>query len=114
MILATSAQVAGMHIVETIGIVRGTTVRSRHLGKDILALLRNIVGGEIPEYTKMLAEAREEAIDRMMGDAEKLGANAVIGVRFSTASISAGTAEILCYGTAVVVKPIDKSAMAQT
>jgi uncharacterized protein YbjQ (UPF0145 family) len=92
-----------MEIVETIGIVRGTTVRSRNIGRDIMALLRNIVGGEIPEYTKMLAEAREEAIDRMTGDAEKLGANAVVDVRFSTASISAGTAEILCYGTAVVV-----------
>lgn len=104
MIVATSSQIAGARIVKTLGIVRGTTVRGRHLGKDIMALFRNMVGGEIPEYTKMLAESREEALDRMLYDANRLGANAVIDVRFSTASVATGTAEILCYGTAVILE----------
>lgn len=105
MIVVTSSQIAGSQIAKTIGIVRGTTVRGRHLGKDLMAMFRNWVGGEIPEYTKMLAEAREEALDRMLYHAQRLGANAVVDVRFSTASVAAGTAEILCYGTAVVIEP---------
>ncbi len=85
------------------GLVRGNTIRARHLGLDILAFLKNLVGGEISDYTKMLAEAREQAIDRMMEEARHLGANAVVGVRFASAEIMSGAAELLCYGTAVVV-----------
>jgi uncharacterized protein YbjQ (UPF0145 family) len=111
-IVVTSSQIAGARVVKTLGIVRGTTVRSRHIGKDILALFRNLVGGEIPEYTKMLAESREEALDRMLSDAEILGANAILDARFSTASVAAGTAEILCYGTAVIIETGENPAVA--
>ena len=103
-ICTTSSQIAGKRIVKTVGLVRGSTVRARHLGKDILAGLRNVVGGEVDEYTKMLAESREQALDRMMQGAKRLGANAVVDVRFGTASIMAGAAEILAYGTAVIVE----------
>ncbi len=104
MIVATTHTIAEKRIVKTIGIVRGSTVRARHVGKDILAFLRNLVGGEIQEYTKMLAESREQALDRMMSDARKIGANAVVSVRFSTSDIAAGAAEILVYGTAVIIE----------
>lgn len=104
MIVSTTHTIAGKRIVKTLGIVRGSTVRARHVGKDILAWMRNLVGGEIQEYTKMLAESREQALDRMMTDAAKLGANAVVGVRYSTSDIAAGAAEILVYGTAVHVE----------
>ncbi len=97
----TSSEVAGKKIVETLGLVRGTTVRARHVGNDIIAYLRNLVGGEVLEYTKMLAEAREQALDRMTEEARKLGANAIIDIRFSTSNIASGAAEILVYGTAV-------------
>jgi uncharacterized protein YbjQ (UPF0145 family) len=103
-ILATTHTIAGKRIAKTVGIVRGSTVRARHAGKDLLAFLRNLVGGEILEYTKMLAESREQALDRMMSDAKKIGANAIVGVRFSTSDIAAGAAEILVYGTAVIVE----------
>ena len=96
-----------MRVVRTLGLVRGNTIRARHLGKDILAVLRNLAGGEIHEYTKMMAEAREQAIDRLLEDAETLGANAVIGLRFQTSMIQTGAAEMLCYGTAVVVQSTD-------
>ncbi len=96
-----------MRIVRTLGLVRGNTIRARHVGKDILAVLRNLAGGEIHEYTKMMAEAREQAIDRLLEDAEALGANAVIGLRFQTSMIQTGAAEMLCYGTAVVVQSTD-------
>ncbi len=88
-------------IVRTLGLVRGNTVRSRHLGKDILAGLRSIVGGEIIEYTKLLAEAREQSLDRMIAEAKKLGADAIVAVRFVTAPAMRDAAEILTYGTAV-------------
>lgn len=101
MIVATTPTVPGKKVVETIGLVRGSTVRAKHLGTDIIAFFRNLVGGEIPEYSKMLAESREQALDRMMEDAGKLGANAIISVRFSTSHITSGAAEILIYGTAV-------------
>ncbi len=104
MILSTTSDLAGRRIVRTIGVVRGSSVRSRHLGKDILAVLRNVVGGEIPEYVKLAAEAREQAIDRMVEEAEDLGANAIVAVRFGTAMIMSGAAELLVYGTAVVVE----------
>jgi uncharacterized protein YbjQ (UPF0145 family) len=103
MIVVTSSQVTGMRITRTLGLVRGNTIRARHLGKDILAVLRNIVGGEISEYTKMMAESREQAIDRMVEEARQLGANAVVDVRFITSMVMQGAAELLVYGTAVVV-----------
>ena len=104
MIIVTTFEISGKRIVRTLGLVRGNTIRARHLGKDILAILRNLAGGEIHEYTKMLAEAREQSIDRLIEDAEALGANAVVGLRFQTSMIQSGAAEMLCYGTAVVVE----------
>jgi len=92
-------------VVRTLGMVRGNTIRARAIGRDIMAVMRAIAGGEISEYTKMLAESREQSIDRMVEDAESLGANAVIGVRFQTSMVMSGAAEILCYGTAVIVEP---------
>ena len=104
MIIVTSSGVAGKNVGKTLGLVRGTTVRAHHVGNDIIAYLRNLVGGEVTEYTKMLAEAREQALDRMMEEADKLGANAVLDVRFSTSDIASGAAEVLVYGTAVVLE----------
>lgn len=101
MIIVTSDRIVGQEIVETVGMVRGGTVRARHLGKDILSLFRNMVGGEMHEYTKILAEAREHALDRMADEARSLGAHAIVDVRFSTSDIAQGAAEILVYGTAV-------------
>jgi uncharacterized protein YbjQ (UPF0145 family) len=101
MIVVTTPDVAGMRVVGTLGLVRGNTIRARHVGKDILAILRNMAGGEIREYTKMLAEAREQAIDRMIEEAEMLGADAITSVRFQTSMVQSGAAEMLCYGTAV-------------
>jgi len=103
MIITTADRIEGKTISKTIGLVRGSTIRARHLGKDIMAGLRGIVGGEISEYTKMMAEAREEAVQRMIEDTEKKGANAVISMRFSTSMIMQNAAEVLAYGTAVVV-----------
>ena len=105
MIVCTTEDFPDRKIVRTLGLVRGSTVRCMHLGHDILAMMRNLVGGEIEEYTKMLAEAREEALDRMIADAEALGANAVVSMRYATSDIASGAAEILTYGTAVVVEP---------
>ena len=107
MIVVTTHEITGKRIVRTLGLVRGNTIRARHLGKDILAIFRNIAGGEIHEYTKMLAEAREQAIDRLIEDAEAVGANAVVSMRFQTSMIQSGAAEMLCYGTAVVVEVDD-------
>lgn len=104
MIVTTTPDVPGMRIVKSIGMVRGSTVRGKHVGKDLLAFFRNLVGGEIPEYSKMLAESREQALDRMMSAAEQLGANAIVAARYSTSSITSGAAEILIYGTAVVIE----------
>ena len=101
MILTTSNNVAGKQIRETLGLVRGNTIRAKHIGKDILAGFRNIVGGEIKEYTEALNEAREEAMKRMLKQAEELGADAIIGIRFTTSQIMSGAAELLVYGTAV-------------
>lgn len=103
MILVTTDTVPGKRIVKTCGLVRGNAVRARHVGRDIVAVLRNLVGGEIPEYTKLMAESREQAIDRMTDEAKRLGGNAVVGMRFTTSFISAGAAELLSFGTAVVV-----------
>ena len=101
MIISTTENVAGHVIVENLGTVIGNTIRARHLGKDIMAGFRTIIGGEIKEYTGMLAESREQALIRMEEKAQKLGANAVGGVRFQTSMILSGTAELLVYGTAV-------------
>ena len=104
MIIATSSGVEGRRIIRTLGLVRGNTVRARHLGRDIMAGLRGVVGGEVHEYTKLMAESREQALDRMIDEAESLGANAIISIRFQTAMVMANTAELLVYGTAVVVE----------
>ena len=101
MIVVTTPDVPGMRVTQTLGLVRGNTIRARHVGKDVMAALRNVAGGEIREYTKMMAEAREQAIDRMVEEAEALGADAILMVRFQTAEIMRGAAEMLCYGTAV-------------
>lgn len=104
MICSTTNEINGKEVQKTYGIVKGNTVRARNIGRDILAVFKNIVGGEIEEYTKLMAESREQALERMMKQAEELGANAVIGVRFSTSYIMGSAAEILTYGTAVIVK----------
>ena len=104
MIVATSHQIAGRSTVRTLGLVRGNTIRARHLGRDILAVFRNVVGGEIGEYTKLFAESREQALDRMVEEARDLGANAILGVRFTTSMVAAGAAELMVYGTAVVLE----------
>lgn len=105
MIVVTSNQIAGYKIVKTLGLVRGNTIRARSIGKDILAVLKNMVGGEIEEYTKLMAESREQALDRMKAEAEQLGANAVIEIRFSTSEVMQAAAEMLVYGTAVIIEP---------
>ncbi|MEM6454903.1 MAG: YbjQ family protein [Acidobacteriota bacterium] len=107
MIVTTTDAVPGRSIVRTLGLVRGSACRGRHLGRDLIAHLRNAVGGEIPEYTKMLSEAREQALDRMADEARALGGTGVIGVRFAIASMMAGAAEVLVYGTAVQLAAAD-------
>jgi len=104
LIITTSDQVEGKKITKTIGLVRGSTIRARHVGRDIMAGLRSLVGGEITDYTKMMAEAREQAIQRMVEDAEKQGANAVVGMKFTTSMIMSNASEILAYGTGVVME----------
>ncbi|MEO0293379.1 MAG: YbjQ family protein [candidate division WOR-3 bacterium] len=101
MILSTIDFIPGKEIKEILGLVKGNTIRARHIGKDIMATLKNIVGGEITDYTKLLAESREQALDRMIENAKELGADAVIGVRFATSFVMGGAAELLAYGTAV-------------
>ncbi len=101
MILATTETVAGHRIMRTLGLVRGSSIRARHVGRDVMASLRNLAGGELYEYTKLLAEAREQAVDRMIAEAEGLGADAILAVRFQSAEVSRGAAEMVCYGTAV-------------
>ncbi len=104
MIITTSAQVEGKNITETIGLVRGSTIRARNVGRDIMASLRGIVGGEISEYTKLMAQAREQAIQRMIEEAEEKGANAVVSMRFTTSMIMSNASEVLAYGTGVVLE----------
>jgi uncharacterized protein YbjQ (UPF0145 family) len=101
MILSTTQQVPGREVTEILGVVRGNTIRARHVGRDIVAGLRNLVGGEIGEYTKLMGESREQALDRMVAQAEALGADAVICTRFTTSMVMSQAAEILAYGTAV-------------
>ncbi|MFB0517437.1 MAG: YbjQ family protein [Candidatus Neomarinimicrobiota bacterium] len=104
MLLSTQDHFDDHEIAQTCGLVRGNTIRARHIGKDILAALRNVVGGEVTEYTKMMAEAREQALDRMIASAEALGADGIVGIRFTSATVMGGAAEILVYGTAVKLK----------
>ena len=104
MIVVTTNRVAGKRIARTLGLVRGNTIRARHIGKDIMAVLRNIVGGEVAEYTKLLAESREQALDRMVDEAHELGGNAIVSLRFSTSMIMGAAAELLAYGTAVLLE----------
>ena len=104
MIVTTTGSVAGKRTVRTLGLVRGNTIRARHVGRDIMAGLRGIVGGEISEYTKLFAQAREQALDRMVEEAESLNANAILEIRFSTSMVMAGAAELLVYGTAVLLE----------
>ncbi len=104
MIVTPSSRIPGRTVSTDLGLVRGNTIRARNLGRDILAGLKSLIGGEIQEYTKMMAEAREQAIDRMVEDAETLGADAVLNVRFSTSYVMGGAAEILVYGSAVTLE----------
>ena len=104
LIVVTSPTIPGKKIVRTLGLVRGNTIRARHVGKDIMAGLRNIVGGEVTEYAKLLAESREQALDRMLVEAEGLGANGIVSVAFTTSVIMGGAAEMMAYGTAVVIE----------
>jgi len=104
MIITTSGQVEGKKIARSVGLVKGSTIRARHLGRDIMAGLRGMVGGEITEYTKMMAEAREQAVQRMVEDAEKQGANAIVSMRFTTSMVMQSASEILAYGTGVVLE----------
>lgn len=104
MLITTQDELADYEIVETLGLVRGNTIRARHVGKDIMAGLRTLVGGEITEYTKMLAESREQALDRMVHDAKSKGADGIVCARFVTSPVMQGAAELLAYGTAVRLK----------
>ncbi len=104
MLMSTMDHIEGKKIVEHIGLVKGNTIRARHVGRDIMASIRNLVGGEIGDYTKMMAESREQALDRMVEDAEKQGANAILQVRFATSMVMQSASEMLAYGTAVVVE----------
>jgi uncharacterized protein YbjQ (UPF0145 family) len=106
LLCSTTHEIAGKRIVKTIGLVRGNTIRAQHLGHDFMASLKNMVGGEISDYTKMIAECREQALDRMVDQAEANGANAVVGVRFATSEIMQHAAELLAYGTAVVAEDL--------
>ena len=108
MIITTTDEIPGKRIVKVFGLVRGNTIRARHAGKDILAALKNLVGGEIAEYTKLMAESREQAIDRMIDEAKRMGANAITGLRFTTSEIMGAAAELLAYGTAVLVEDENK------
>ena len=104
MIVVTTESITGRKTVRSLGIVKGNTVRACHAGEDLMAFMKNLVGGELGEYTEVIAQAREQAIDRMIEEAKTLGANAVVGLRFSTFYVTHGAAEIMAYGTAVVVE----------
>ncbi len=105
LVLTTDEVPAGYRVVRTVGLVRGNTIRARHVGKDIMAAFRTLVGGEITEYTKLMAESREQAVDRMRAECVARGGNAVLAARMTTSTVMGGAAEILAYGTAVVVEP---------
>ena len=105
MIIATTDLIDGQRITKAVGLVQGNTIRARHAGRDIMAAFRNLVGGEITEYTRLMNEARQQAIDRMVEAAEAQGANAIVGMRFVTSTVMSGASELLAYRTAVVVEP---------
>ncbi len=105
MLLCTTDLLPGYRIVKVFGLVRGNTVRTRHMGHDIMAQFKNLVGGEVLEYTKMMAECREQSLDRMAAEARECGADAVVGIRFVTSEIMQGASELLAYGTAVKIEP---------
>ena len=104
MIVVNTETVPGYQVVEALGVVRGSTIRAKHIGRDIMAGLRNIVGGEVKEYTEMLMETRNESVYRMKEEARALGADAVVNLRFTTSQVMSGAAELLAYGTAVRIK----------
>ncbi len=104
MIMTPGSTIAGHKVAKTLGLVRGNTIRARHVGRDIVALLKHLIGGEIEEYTKMMGEAREQALDRMAKEAEVLGANAITDLRFTTSYVMSGAAEVLVFGNAVVIE----------
>lgn len=104
MIVVTTDEIVGKKVTRVLGLVRGNTVRARHIGKDIMAALRGLVGGEVHEYTKLLAESREHSLDRLVDEAKSLGANAVVCLRFMTSQVAPNMAELLAYGTAVVIE----------
>ena len=104
MIVVTTEQIEGKRVTETLGLVKGSTIKARHIGRDVMAGLRNVVGGEVKDYTVMLAQAREESLERMIDQAEKMGANAIICTRFVTSMVMSGAAEMVAYGTAVKVE----------
>ena len=104
MLLSTTDKIEGRKIVKHLGLVRGNTIRARHIGRDIMAVLRNMVGGEISDYTKMMAESREQALDRMVEEAQTKGANAIVGMKFTTSMVMQNASEFLVYGSAVVVE----------
>ncbi|MCY3545804.1 MAG: YbjQ family protein [Gemmatimonadetes bacterium] len=104
MIVVNTETVPGHQVVEALGVVRGSTIRAKHIGRDIMAGLRNIVGGEVKEYTEMLTETRNESVYRMKQEARAMGADAVVNLRFTTSQVMSGAAELLAYGTAVKIK----------
>ena len=104
MIIVTTPTITGRTVKKTLGLARGNTIRARHIGHDIMASLKNLVGGEIEDYTKMMAEAREQAIDRMVDEAKEMGANAIVNMRFATSQVMQNASEIVAYGTAVVIE----------
>ena len=104
MIIVTTHKIEGKKIVKVLGLVRGNTIRARHIGRDIMAGLRTIVGGEIHEYTKLMAESREQALDRMVDESKAMGANGIVGLNFTTSMLMGGSAELLAFGTAVIVE----------
>ena len=104
MLISNTQEIPGKSVVEFFGVVSGSTVRAKHIGRDIAAGLKNVVGGELRGYTELLAEARQEAIRRMSQQAEQMGANAIVNVRFATSSVAGGAAELFAYGTAVIVE----------
>ncbi len=106
MLIVNTETIPGMRIVELRGLVQGNTIRAKHVGRDIMAGLKNIVGGELKGYTELLTDARREAMSRMIAQAEELGSNAVVNIRFSTSSVSQGAAELYCYGTAVIAEEV--------
>lgn len=105
MLLSNLENVPGHQILKQLDVVYGSTVRSKHVGRDLMASLKNIVGGELTGYTELLEESRQEAMDRMIAKAQQLGANAIVGIRFSTSNIAQGASELFVYGTAVMVQP---------